>query len=94
MASKYKPTESESDLITNLIELRKNLALLGWIESERCYSRLKKVLMKKILNSKIVHWFKNLDNGRIINQGIIANGAGVNLDWLDENNEDLNGFTV
>jgi hypothetical protein len=88
---KIKSTESESDL-SEFNELRKNLALLGWIKQSAVIQN-ENSINEEDIKLEIVHWFKNLDNNRIIDQGIIAKGVGENLDWLDENNEDLKGFT-
>ena len=76
---------------TELIELTKNLANLGWIEMNEP-EQLEKKKTDEDERLNVYRWLNNLKNGRIINQGIIADGAGANLDWLDENNEDPNGF--
>ena len=77
---------------SELVELKTNLANLGWIELEEPVQSEKKNTDEDE-RSNVYQWFNNLKNSRIIDQGIIANGAGANLDWLDEKNEDLNGFT-
>jgi len=73
-----------------LFQIRMNLAALGWIELKDSFP-IEKKLNDRNGRSIVYQWFTNLKNGRIIEQGIIANGAGENLDWLDENNEDLDG---
>lgn len=75
-----------------LIELKTNMACLGWNGLEEPVQSEKKK-NDEDERSNVYKWFNNLKNNRIIDQGIIANDAGANLDWLDEKNEDLNGFT-
>jgi hypothetical protein len=88
---KIKPKEAENEL-GELNDLKNNLAYLGWIEQNKVVW-VGKSIHKEDIKLNIVQWSKNLKSGRIINQGIIAKGAGENLDWLNENNEDLKGFT-
>ena len=83
--------QKSEDVDRELIELKTNLANLGWIELNEPV-QIEKKKTDEDERSNVYQWFNNLKNGRIINQGIIANGAGANLDWLDENNEDPNGF--
>ena len=74
-----------------LIELKTNLANLGWIALNEPLLTVKENYQEEN-GSKVYQWINDLKNGRIIDRGIIAKGAGANLDWLDDNNEDLNGF--
>lgn len=76
---------------SEFIELKSNLAILSWIEQEDP-ERSEMKNAGEDDRSNVYQWFNNLKNNKIISQGIIAKGSGENLDWLDERNEDLNGF--
>ncbi len=78
-------------LDSELIELKTNLAILGWIKQDELKLTENKNI-KEADRSNTIQWFKDLKDGKIIDQGIITKDAGANLDWLDDNNEDLNGF--
>jgi hypothetical protein len=72
-------------------KLKDNLITLGWIEkTEAVY---KKKIKEGKLVSNAIEWINNLEDGKVINNGIIVTDSGVNLDMLDENKEDLKGIT-
>jgi len=80
------------NLQRELQELNDNLINLGWIERKKVvqndtYSHKKNLTLNAVL------WSKNLENGRVINQGIITKDTGESLDFLDESRKDLKGFT-
>ena len=95
--NKYKGLNIEQlkseDIESGLIELKTNLAILGWIELDEPV-QIEEKNNKETDRHNIVQSFMDLKNGKMIDQGIIAKGAGANLDWLDENNEDPNGFKM
>jgi len=81
------------DSPSELIEIKTNLAILGWIKQD-VSKQTENQEYDGIDKSNVIQWFKDLKDGKIIEKGIIAEGTGANLDWLDENNEDLQGFTA
>lgn len=78
---------------SELFELKTNLADLGWIGLDELI-QIKKINEEDTNRSNVYQWIENLKHRRIIDRGIIAKGTGANLDWLDEKNEELNGFTA
>ena len=86
---KHKPYVAE-DILSELVELKNNLVYLGWIEQD---DAVRADTNRRNIRSTVYQWVENLSNGKIIDHGIIATSAGANLDWLDDNGEDLNGFT-
>ena len=78
-------------LESELIDLKTNLVILGWNEQDEPI-KSKKKNNNEADRPRVIQWFMDLNNGRVIDQGIIAKGAGANLDWLDENDEDKNGL--
>lgn len=86
--------EPSMELSTNILErIKDNLITLGWIEVNKGIHNQKHD-QSKILQPGAVEWVKYLENGRVINQGIIAKGAGDYLDTLDECRPDLKDFTA
>ncbi len=73
------------------MELKTNLAILNWIKGEKSVVAQKKKNDEKE-KSSVTQWVHGLKNNAVINHGFIAWGTGKNLDWLDENDMELNGF--
>ena len=92
---KYDHLNNEQQIVWSsdrkLIELKTNMANLGWIKLNEPLLSVKESY-EEDYGSKVYNWINDLKNGRIIDRGIIAKSAGANLDWLDDNNKDLNGF--
>lgn len=80
-------------MLSDLERVKDNLITLGWIEGKKVIPNQKQGTNKKI-SPEAVEWVNCLEDGKVINQGIVANGTGVNLDLLDECSEDLKGFTA
>ncbi len=74
-----------------IIEINENLTCLGWTELSESYP-IENNIIENNTNSDIQEWFLNFKNGKVIDCGIIAQGAGANLDWLDESNKDPEGL--
>ncbi|MDP2964975.1 MAG: hypothetical protein Q8N39_02920 [Pelolinea sp.] len=79
-------------MLSDLERVKDNLIILGWIEGTKAIPNQKQGANKKI-SPEAVEWVNCLEDGKVINKGIIVNGASVYLDMLDKNSRDLKVFT-
>ena len=86
--------ESEINISSNVLErIKDNLITLGWIDGIKVIQNINKSKNNNTLYVA-VDWINKLKNGKVINQGAIAEGTGIYLDMLDESMGDLQDFTA
>jgi hypothetical protein len=84
----------KKELATGDLEMvKKNLIILGWIDETKP-DHLQKQDQSQKPSLEAIGWVNNLENGKIIKQGIITKGAGHCLDILDEIQGNLKDFTA
>lgn len=85
-------------LSENLLEewqiLNANLSVLGWQNNTAVDQKGNIIYWDNGIIQNAIDWINTLENGRIINHGIIAENSGFFLDILDKRNENLNGPTI
>ncbi len=84
--------EEESEITKSYLQcINHNLIVLGWIKGKKVFYNPKTLYLNKS-SSEIDDWYKNLENDRVINNGIIAKDTGINIEFLEGNIDDLNSF--
>jgi hypothetical protein len=79
----------------NLVDMNtinENLITLGWIEGTKTFCNEDQFIRKEKLK-EAAKWANSLVNGKVINNSLLSNGAGLFLDILDEKGGILRGFT-
>lgn len=94
---KYPAINQKAILSENLLEewqiLNANLDILGWQNNNTVDQKGNENQdIEKIQNA--IDWISTLENGRVINRGIIAENSGLHLDILDKNDKNFNDFTT
>lgn len=84
--------EKSELLMSDMQDLENNMISMGWIEGTKVDNYPKKNQGNKY-PSEIHGWTKSLDNGRVINHGVIEKGTGVALEFLISTESDFNGFS-
>jgi hypothetical protein len=72
--------------------INENLTTLGWIEGTKIKHDLNQFISKETIE-EATKWANSMENGKVINNGLISNGAGFYLDILDERGGILRDFT-
>ena len=94
---KYPAINQKAILSDNLLEewqaLNENLAALGW-QNSKAVDQKGKLNRDKEKTENAMDWISTLENGRIVNHGIIVENAGIFLDILDKSGKFLGGFTT